>query len=249
MFGCLESIRRKTSPETLNGMRLSICYTGENAAELSSLDSFLNSYMKLPYSICQMPYSFAKCSNFLAGMAESDHVLFLNDDVVLIDDSITHCLKAVEADEKVGTVGCKLLYPDSTVQHAGQLLVVKQDGSFCGVTHYWMRQPDIKMPDFVSFGNTGAFMLVRKSDFDRLGGFDQGYKHCFEDVDLNMKMLAEGKLNVTCGSVSAWHFESQTRRKAICHEDVNRMIAYYDSNREAVLQSQSILERTIRRHS
>ena len=125
--------------------------------------------------------------------------------------------------------------------------MTKDDGSFCGVTHYWMRQHDTKMPDFVSFGNTGAFMLVRKSDFDRLGGFDQGYKHCFEDVDLNMKMLAEGKLNVTCGSVSAWHFESQTRRKGISHEDVDRMIAYYDSNREAILQNQSILERTIRR--
>ena len=64
-----------------------------------------------------------------------------------------------------------------------------------------------------------------------------------------MKMLAEGKLNVTCGSVSAWHFESQTRRKGISHEDVNRMISYYDSNREAILQNQSILERTIRRKS
>ena len=141
-------------------------------------------------------------------MAESDHVLFMNDDVVLIDDCITHCLKAVEADEKVGTVGCKLLYPDSKIQHAGQLLVTKDDGVFCGVTHYLLKRHDAELPDFVSFGNTGAFLLVRKADFDRLGGFDQGYKHCFEDVDLNMKMLAEGKLNVTCGSVSAWHFES-----------------------------------------
>ena len=175
VFGCLESIRRKTSPETLKDVRLSICYTGDNAADLSSLDSFLNSYIKLPYGICQMPYNFAKCSNFLANMADSDYLLFLNDDVVLIDDCITHCIDAIESDEKVGTVGCKLLYPDSKVQHAGQMMVIKRDESFCGVTHYGLKRPDVKLPDFVSFGNTGAFMMVRKSDFDNFGGFDQGY--------------------------------------------------------------------------
>ena len=64
-----------------------------------------------------------------------------------------------------------------------------------------------------------------------------------------MKMLAEGKLNVTCGSVSAWHFESQTRKQAMCQEDIKRMTALYDSKRDAILQNQSLLERTIRRAS
>ena len=35
----------------------------------------------------------------------------------------------------------------------------------------------------------------------------------------------------------------------MCSEDVQRMIAYYDSNREAILQNQNLLERTIRRQS
>jgi len=42
----------------------------------------------------------------------------MNDDVELVEDSVTKCLKWLE-DQSVGTVGIKLLYPNKTIQHCG----------------------------------------------------------------------------------------------------------------------------------
>ena len=45
----------------------------------------------------------------------------MNDDVVLVEDSVAKCLKWLEQPD-VGTVGIKLLYPNGTIQHAGQFV-------------------------------------------------------------------------------------------------------------------------------
>lgn len=44
--------------------------------------------------------------------------MFMNDDVELVSDAVTPCLKALE-DDRVGTVGIRLDFPDGTCQHGG----------------------------------------------------------------------------------------------------------------------------------
>lgn len=51
----------------------------------------------------------------------SEVVLFMNDDVQLVEDSVTKCMKWLEQPD-IGTVGIKLLYLDNTIQHAGQFV-------------------------------------------------------------------------------------------------------------------------------
>lgn len=64
-------------------------------------------------------YNFAENNNYLVDKhCMSEAVLFLNDDIELVEDSVTSCLKWLE-DHSIGTVGIKLLYPDKTIQHAG----------------------------------------------------------------------------------------------------------------------------------
>lgn len=51
-------------------------------------------------------------------MCSSERILFMNDDVELVSDAVTPCLKALE-DDRVGTVGIRLDFPDGTCQHGG----------------------------------------------------------------------------------------------------------------------------------
>ena len=57
-------------------------------------------------------------------------------------------------------------------------------------------------------GNTGAFLMMRKADFLKVGGFNEKYVHCLEDVELNLNILKLGKNNVCDASTWAWHAES-----------------------------------------
>lgn len=248
-FNCVKSIKEKTLKDTLDNMIISVCYTGDNPSDVKAISDFLAYEIKLPYHIIQMPYNYAKCNNSLSKLTNlTDYLLFLNDDVMLIDDCITHCIKVLDSDKdhKFGSIGVKLLYADKTIQHAGQMMVISSyENNFIGVTHYYLKHSDILLPDYVSFGNTGAFLMIRKSDFDECGRFNEKYHHCFEDVELNMNLLSKGKLNICCGSVSAYHLESQTRHQELSHEDIHMMVDFYNRNKNLILQNKDILTRTI----
>lgn len=80
-------------------------------------------------------------------------------------------------------------------------------------------------------GSTGAFLLVRRSDFKAVGGFNESYKHCYEDVELNCKIATRRKgFNVTLNSVRAVHRESSTRQQAMCREDFEQLAEFMQSN-------------------
>lgn len=155
----------------------------------------------------------------------------MNDDVELVEDSVTKCLKDLEADPKVGTVGIKLLYPNRTIQHAGQFIAVK-NYKFARCGHLCLGKPDFKISDkpLVVIGNTGAFLMMRRQDFIDAGMFNEAYVHCFEDVELNIAVTWKlHKFNICDVTTWAWHAESQTRKQALCIEDMQRVIQYFNA--------------------
>lgn len=175
----------------------------------------------------QPVYNFAKCCNELVTKhCRSEAVLFMNDDVELVDDAIAPCLQFLKL-SYAGAVGIKLLYPDKTIQHAG-VFVKMEDGKFKGCGHYYWKQPDQKLPVFQADGVTGAFMLVKRVDFAKVGGFNEKYVHCFEDVELCLRLRELGR-SCICNNLSwAWHAESQTRKQSFCKEDIERLSAAFE---------------------
>ena len=155
----------------------------------------------------------------------------MNDDVQLVEDSVTKCMKWLEQPD-IGTVGIKLLYLDNTIQHAGQFVSVKA-GKFAGVGHIHWKQKNFEAKNaYRVIGNTGAFLMCRRDDFLEIGGFDESYKHSIEDVQFNLEILKLRKSNVCDVTTWAWHAESQTRKQASCPEDMMRLKEYIDSNME-----------------
>lgn len=137
-------------------------------------------------------------------------VLFMNDDVVLVEDSISKCLSLLDAGSgrDVGTVGIKLLYPDGTIQHNGQFASFRA-GHFVGVGHIGWKEPDFKAKGPIRvLGNTGAFLMCRREDFIAVGGFDTEFRHSLEDVKLNLEIMKLGRCNICNSTTWAWHAES-----------------------------------------
>ncbi len=130
------------------------------------------------------PRGFAKQCNTGAAQTHLPFVLFLNDDTE-VHEGFLEPLVRVLSERSVAAVGSKLVYPDGRIQHAG--VGIRETGSRVDGFHY---QTD-RYAGVVS-AVTAACMLVRRFCFDKVGGFDEGFKNGNEDVDLCLKFNDAG---------------------------------------------------------
>jgi GT2 family glycosyltransferase len=85
-------------------------------------------------------------------------------------------------------------------------------------------------------GNTGAFMMIRKDLFDSIGGFNENYSSCFEDMELNLESIVKGKYNLNVGDSVLYHYESLTRNddvdkiKKMGEDGKNILFPFIDKN-------------------
>ncbi|MFA6959418.1 MAG: glycosyltransferase [Opitutaceae bacterium] len=142
----------------------------------------------------------------LAREARGDHLLFLNNDTTLEHDSIGRALASLHRRPGIGAVGARVLLPHGVVQEAGN--TIWNDGSCSGYGRG--RSPDDpgvldwKYTDYVS----GVFLLTRRADFIRLGGFDERLAPAYcEDVDYCIKLWRDGLAVVCDPAVVVHHYE------------------------------------------
>ena len=77
-------------------------------------------------------------------------------------------------------------------------------------------------------GNTGAFLMIKKTTFNKCNGFNKAYISCFEDVELNMNCIVNGFENFCDSNSVAYHYESQTRNDD--SEKINKLMVDYQNN-------------------
>jgi GT2 family glycosyltransferase len=71
-------------------------------------------------------------------------------------------------------------------------------------------------------------MMIRRDVFIKVGMYNEQYRHCFEDVELNLKLKLKNLINYINGKCVAYHYESQSRdideTSYEMNEDYNNMI-------------------------
>ena len=78
---------------------------------------------------------------------------------------------------------------------------------------------------------TGACCLIRRTLFEEVGGFDEGFQNGFEDVDLCMKIRDKGHTIVYQPRSVLYHLESQTPgRKTHEAENAARLLDRWESH-------------------
>jgi GT2 family glycosyltransferase len=214
---CVDSLWTK---DDYPNMTIYIADTGSSNAEKANINQIIagHSYhsdrprnMKL---IEYDYYNFAQINNDVVWNHLDDDVellLFCNNDIELINNAVT---KMVEACGKgVGTVGARLHYGDGTIQHSGIIAYLGQDRRI-RISHKGLRTNyGYHVKNKEVFGNTAAFMMMKREMFNKIGGFNQGYQECFEDVELNVDCLNRNLKNVFVSEAVCYHYESQTRKQ------------------------------------
>ena len=139
-------------------------------------------------------FNYSWVNNLGAAQARGDILCFLNDDTEVITANWLEHLVARVSLPQVAAAGPTLYYPDGTIQHAGVILGLRGiAGHAChraerGSRGYFGRavlEQDVSCV-------TGACMMIRADAFRTAGGFDESMPLAYNDVDLCLRLRADG---------------------------------------------------------
>lgn len=209
---CVDSIIDKT---TYSNYEIIIA---DNDSDDPKMDELYSSYQeklgeRFVVDEIDIPFNYSRINNIAASKAKGKYLLFLNNDTQVISpDWMTRMVSYGQFD-RVGCVGAKLYYPDRTIQHAGVIMGL---GDVAGHGHHYFPDKDLGYfgrlyLDVDYLAVTAACVLVKKADFELVGGFDEEFTIAFNDVDLCMKIYELGRYNVWAHQAELYHFESKSR--------------------------------------
>jgi GT2 family glycosyltransferase len=137
---------------------------------------------------------FAVACNQGAAAGSGEYVVFLNNDTEPQPGWLDALVGLADARPQAGAIGAKLLFPDGSIQHAGVGIVQDAKGLLLGQHLWYRRAADLPEANVIASvpAVTAACMLTRRSAFEAAGGFDEAYWNGNEDIDLCLRMRAEG---------------------------------------------------------
>ncbi len=153
---------------------------------------------------------FARSNNQAANQARGDLLLFLNNDLELSPGWLEPMLELERRLPEIGAVGnIQRNFQTGLVDHAG--IFFDPSGM---PTHAWKTRKRLPKGEWKErLAITAACMLMKRSLFESMGGFDESYRNGMEDVDLCVRLRQAGyRLVVAHQSVIRHHISSSPGR-------------------------------------
>jgi len=209
---CVESIFQKTHYRDFTVHLLSNNSTEK--ALFKAAEDWQRKYgERFRFHECNYPFNFSRLMNDGARLSDGDYLLLLNNDTEVTDGHWLEDMMAMAQRPSVGCVGVKLLYPNDTIQHAGVIIGL---GGAAG--HAFTHIPK-DAPGYFNYiqsinnysAVTAACLMVRRSVFEQVGGFDEDFSVEYNDVDFCLRVREAGYHNVYLPHVVLYHHESLTR--------------------------------------
>lgn len=160
------------------------------------------------------PFNFSAINNFAAREARGEFLCLLNNDTEVITPDWLNKMVGQALQDRVGVVGAKLLYPDGSVQHAGDVVgpggcanhlhngIAGDDPGYCNRA--------VVVQDLSAV--TAACLLTKRDLYIRLGGLDERYlKIAYNDVDYCLRVREAGFRVVWTPHARLYHHESVSR--------------------------------------
>ena len=194
-------------------------------------------------------FNWSSLNNLAARESDGELLVFLNNDTKVDDPAWLKKLAVHALCPGVGAVGCKLLYPDRTVQHGG---VVAGIQGIAGHAHLFLQADEGGYCNLANITHevsavTGACLAVTRKNFELAGGFNEDFRVAFNDFAFCLTLHTFGLRNVYVADPLLIHYESKSRglddtpeklalqqaeaRKALAiHSDLIRDDPYYSPN-------------------
>lgn len=180
---------------------------------------------------------FSKANNQAIKVAAGEYVLLLNPDTVVEEDTFEKIIRFMDEHPDAGGLGVKMVdgkgkfLPESKrglptpaiafYKIFGLASLFPKSKTF-GQYHQTFLDPDqIHQVDVLS----GAFMLIRKTVLDKIGGLDEEYFMYGEDIDISYRITQEGYKNYYFPETRIIHYKGESTKKS----SINYVLVFYQA--------------------
>ncbi len=169
---------------------------------------------------------FAKANNLGAKEASGEYLLILNPDTILQEDTLEKSLEFYKNTKQIGALTCKLILPNGKLDLAcrrsfptpsvavyrilGLSKIFPKSRIFGKYNLTYLDENDTYEVDAI----VGAFMLIKKSIYDEVRGFDEDYFMYGEDLDLCFRIKKAGYKIYYYPGTSIIHYKGESTKKS-----------------------------------
>lgn len=206
---CLESLLNNS---TYPDLRVVVVDNGSQQPEtLAYLQAIDDPRVKVLRD--EAPFNFSRLINRGAAAVDGEVLCLLNNDMQITQPDWLEEMVGWAIQDGIAAVGARLWYGEGTLQHGGIVLGIQ---GVAGHVHKFLAKDQ---PGYLNRAKlhqtmsavTGACLVVRRSVFNAIGGFDENLAVAYNDVDFCLRALQAGFRNVWTPHAEMIHHESISR--------------------------------------
>ena len=204
---CLSSLYRTTSYPDFEVVLVDNDTTDASALNTMRAHPVIRVYLP-------SPFNFSRAINLGARHASGDYLVFLNNDTEIVASQwLDHLLYYAEQSD-VGATGALLLHENGLVQHGGVVLGMR------GTADHVMRGFPAHSDGYAGSLScarevsavTAACMMIRRTIFEELHGFNEHFFTIYQDLDLCLRLRERGLRIIWTPQAMLIHHESVSRK-------------------------------------
>jgi hypothetical protein len=204
---CLGSIAKDTSLAPLGIETIII----DNASTDGTDSMVREEFPDAVYIRNDVNAGFAAAVNRAGSAARGKYILLLNSDTLLIEGEAAKMIGIAGAIDNLGILGPQLVYEDLTLQRSVASIPRFVGELIPGSQRLRKKTASPGVQDVESL--IGAAILVSKSAFDDIGGFDQRFFFFLEETDFCLRLKRAGYRILFCPNARVVHLQGKTVRK------------------------------------
>ncbi|KPK83841.1 MAG: hypothetical protein AMS27_11725 [Bacteroides sp. SM23_62_1] len=178
---------------------------------------------------------FSKANNQAIRLATGRYILMLNPDTVMEEDTLEKCLHYMDNHPDIGGLGVKMIDGKGNFLPESKRSLPTPGIAFCKIFGLSRLFPRSKIFAKYHLGYLdedkihdveilpGAFMIIRKTAFDRVGLLDEDFFMYGEDIDISYRLTRNGFRNVYYPETRIIHYKGESTKKG----SMNYVLTFY----------------------
>lgn len=182
-------------------------------------------------------FGFSKGNNIGVKKAKGENLLFLNSDTEIKNNGLLEMIDFLEKHQKIGVLGGKLINMDGTIQRSAgkfynplNVFLMLISGERIGLLHFTPNK--ISYVDWVS----GACMMIRKSLFEKINGFDENFFMYMEDMELCFRIKKHGYRTAFYPDIKILHKELGSSNRSFAIINIYKGLLYFYRKHKSSLE-------------
>jgi len=202
----------------------------DNASDDGSIEILREKFPNIKLIANKENVGFGVANNQALESAKGKYFLLINPDAIVKEDTLKKMLEFFDKTPQVGIAGCKVLNPDGSLQFAcrrsfpgpwtsftkimGLSKLFPKSRLFARYNLTYLDENQTYEVDAVS----GAFMMMRKEVYKKIGGFDEQFFMYGEDLDLCYRAQKSGFKVFYVHNTEIIHYKGESTKRSSLDE-------------------------------